>query len=210
VVVTGSVTAPQVLDRFRIELLDGSLPAHPYHAAAEAGMSVRSARSLIGNVETLAAKSASASLVPLVVTVEQGGPAVAGIAVVTTERNIPDELERVLRSHQLLHAAEGDLYEDAIDCTRRDGRARDAHPLVTRGLERVRRQLVAEQHLAPDSCQPRPLDMGDHRARPVSPPQRAVLVARCRRRPENDAGAVSWEVEGRLSSLFDRPDERSV
>jgi hypothetical protein len=113
VVVTGSATS-EVLERLRVELLDGSLPAHPYHEAAETGMSIRSARSLIGKVEAHAAKSASAALVPLAATVEHGGHAVAGIAVVTTERLIPDELERVLRSHQLLHAAEGDLYEEAL------------------------------------------------------------------------------------------------
>jgi len=114
VAVTGSITAPVVLYRIRIELLDGALPAHPYHEAAEAGMSTREARSLIRKVEVFAAKRASASLSALLADMEQDSHQVAGIAVVATDRAIPDELERVLRSHQLLHAAEGDLFEEAL------------------------------------------------------------------------------------------------
>jgi len=54
---------------------------------------------------------------------------------VATDRAIPDELERVLRSHQLLHAAEGDLFEEALRggsvlawTTRCSGRAAYVHP----------------------------------------------------------------------------------
>lgn len=114
VTVTGSLSAPEVLDRARIELLDGALPAHPYHEAAEEGLSTRDARSLIRKVEERAAKRASTALAAIVDTVEHDGTQIAGIAVVATDRAIPSELERVLRSHQLLHAAEGDLFEEAL------------------------------------------------------------------------------------------------
>jgi hypothetical protein len=114
VAIAGSATAPEVLHRVRIELLDGALPAHPYHEAAEGGMSLQDASSLIRKVEVCAAKRASVSLAALIGDVEQGRMQVAGVAVVTTDRAIPDELERVLRSHQLLHAAEGDLFEEAL------------------------------------------------------------------------------------------------
>lgn len=77
-------------------------------------MSLREARSMIRKVEAFAAKRASASLAALIADVEGDSIRVVGIAVVATDRAIPDELERVLRSHQLLHAAEGDLFEEAL------------------------------------------------------------------------------------------------
>jgi hypothetical protein len=103
-----------LLDRVRIELLDGVLSAQPYHEAAEAGLSTAAARAQIQRVERLASKRASAALALIVAALEQGGLRVAGIAVVATDRVIPDELDRVLRSHQLLHSSEGDLFEEAI------------------------------------------------------------------------------------------------
>jgi hypothetical protein len=36
------------------------------------------------------------------------------VGVVGKVRNIPDELERILAAHALLHAAEGALYEEAL------------------------------------------------------------------------------------------------
>jgi hypothetical protein len=77
-------------------------------------MSLKEARSLIRKVDRFASQRALASLAMFVGDVEHGGSQVAGVAVIATDRVIPEELERVLRSHQLLHAAEGDLFEEAL------------------------------------------------------------------------------------------------
>jgi hypothetical protein len=39
---------------------------------------------------------------------------VDGVGVVAKIRSLPADLERILRAHALLHAAEGDLYEEAL------------------------------------------------------------------------------------------------
>ncbi len=114
VVVAGSPVAPRVLDRRRVELLDGSVNAHPFHEAAEAGLAAAEATILITKVEELAATSAAAALATIVTAIELDGYRVAGVAVVATDRAMPRDLDRLLRSHALLHAAEGDLYEEAL------------------------------------------------------------------------------------------------
>ena len=54
VAVGGSAARPVVLDRQRVELVDGSLPRQPYHAVAEDGMS----RDVIERVERMALETA--------------------------------------------------------------------------------------------------------------------------------------------------------
>ena len=102
VTVTGSVRAPRVLDRRRVELLDASLPRQPYHAVAEHG----AARTIIADVEDAARKAAS----DLVRAVDDA----VAVGVVAAERSLPDNLDDILRVHARLHSAEGWLYERAV------------------------------------------------------------------------------------------------
>jgi hypothetical protein len=114
VVVGGPVTAPVVLERRRVELLDGSLPVQPYHAAVESGLGRAETAKLIRKVEELAATRAAAVLAEIASAIGAGGTRVAGVAVLSHDRTLPDDLGRILASHPLLHAAEGDLYEQAL------------------------------------------------------------------------------------------------
>jgi len=115
--VSGTQVNPTVLARARVELLDGSLPRQPYHAIAEEG----APRSIIGKVEA-AARAA-------VVTALQSFEKPDVVAVIAAPRQIPDELDRILASHMLLHSAEGDLYEQAvIDAMTSLGLATEAIP----------------------------------------------------------------------------------
>jgi hypothetical protein len=109
VVAEGSLEAPSVLARRRVELVDGGMPRQPYHAAAEGGLSLTEASRLIGQVERAAQRAAATAARDAA---RRFGATVA--AVVGGGRAIPRELERVLASHPLLHAAEGALYEEAI------------------------------------------------------------------------------------------------
>lgn len=109
VVVRGSAAAPEVLDRRRIELVDESLPRQPYHAVVERGLATPAAAALIASVEQAALEAAVAATRSA-----SRDFAVEAVAVVGRMRNLPNELTRILASHALLHAAEGDLYEQAL------------------------------------------------------------------------------------------------
>ena len=109
VVVREPVALPDVLDRKRVELLDGSLPRQPYHAIVEEGIALDAARDLIARVEEMAIDAAVAAT-----TEARDAHGVEAVGVVGRRRNVPDELERILGSHSLLHAAEGDLYDRAV------------------------------------------------------------------------------------------------
>ena len=102
VAVSGTAAAPVLLDRARIELVDGSLPRQPYHGVAEDGHP----RTVITEVEEAATAAVAAHLRTL--------DRVDLVAVVAAERRLPDSLDRILAAHTLLHAAEGALYEQAV------------------------------------------------------------------------------------------------
>jgi hypothetical protein len=102
-------SSPEVLARRRVELVDGSLPKQPYHSIAERGLSVRAGEALIARVEKMARASAVAATESVL---ETG--AVDAVGVVGRVRRIPDDLEKILASHALLHAAEGELFERAL------------------------------------------------------------------------------------------------
>lgn len=108
VVVAGAASAPVIRFRQRVELLDGSLPRQPYHAAAEGGIPRSEGEQLISRVEGMAVASAEAATNTAM---ERWG--VRSVGIVGGSRNVPSELDRILRSHALLHAAEGELYEEA-------------------------------------------------------------------------------------------------
>jgi hypothetical protein len=107
-VVTGPAASPVVVGRERVTLLDDPLVQEAYHAAV--GRPLDEARASIDAVEERAAASSVTILRGLAV--KYGGP-VAGVGVVGATRRLP-ELPRILGSHALLHAAERDLYEQAV------------------------------------------------------------------------------------------------
>jgi len=109
VAVRGPSAFPQVLVRRRIELVDDSLPRQPYHAIAEEGLSLRAGEALIERVEKMARAAAVASTESV-----RDECGVDAVGVVGRVRAVPDELEKILASHALLHAAEGDLYARAL------------------------------------------------------------------------------------------------
>ena len=109
VLVGGQARAPRILDRREIRLShsEDTLEAEVYHRAAElseakAGPFVREARQDAARRALAALRSLSSSY-PLVA---------AGVLVSVAK--LPSDLAAILRSHPMVHTAEGALYRDAL------------------------------------------------------------------------------------------------
>ncbi|MDQ6613690.1 MAG: hypothetical protein M3083_02745 [Actinomycetota bacterium] len=110
----GSLIDPIVVHRERVVLLDGSLPRQPYHAAVDDRLSADEAAELVSRVERAAGAAATTALDAVAAKLSQSGRRVVAVGVAAGGRRIPSELSMILASHPLLHAAEGDLYEQAL------------------------------------------------------------------------------------------------
>jgi len=104
--------APLVLERRRLLLCDPSLPRQAYHAGEHAGL--EEARGIVTAVEESARTNSRRELESLVRSLRGAGHDVAGIAVAGRPGETLPPLEAILRSHSLLHAAEGQLYREAL------------------------------------------------------------------------------------------------
>jgi hypothetical protein len=131
VIAAGTTHAPVIIERRRVALCDEALPRQPFHAVAEAG----APRAVIEAVRHEAATAATAALASLTIAAATAAPGavVAAVAVLARPRHLPDDLDRVLASHALLHAAEGALYEQAVlDAAQRAAPvAATVHPRLT-------------------------------------------------------------------------------
>jgi hypothetical protein len=93
--------------RRRVELLDNTVPRFMYHAAAE--MPLADAQALIQQAEAIAIEHAQRAIAEAVKKI----PAVAcGVAIGSAK--LPSDLATVLRSHALIHAGEGVLFQKAV------------------------------------------------------------------------------------------------
>jgi hypothetical protein len=108
----GDPSAPQVVARERVELVDEALPRMAYHAALEVDLD--EAAKLIAEVERSAEAFAERSLATMVEQLHRDGHHVVGVAVAASSSPPPAELAKVLASHSFVHAAEGELYRDAL------------------------------------------------------------------------------------------------
>jgi hypothetical protein len=103
---------PLVRDRRRIELCDPALPWQAFHAAS--GLPIEEARQVVARVERSAAEAAERELLGLVQELGGQGHRIRSVAIPVTTSPVPQELSTVLGSHPLLHAAEGQLYREAL------------------------------------------------------------------------------------------------
>ncbi len=108
VALSGTPDAPRVAARCRVELWDDTDP-QAYHQAAE--LDPGAARELIARAEVLSRRKAVDSLQAFF-----GGLDARPFAAVIAGGNarIPADLAAVLRSHPLVHAAEGELFRRAL------------------------------------------------------------------------------------------------
>lgn len=112
VAVTGNGKDLQVLDRRRIELIDPSLIRFAYHAVQDAPL--KQAAKSITEIEASALACATSEIKTLVESLKADGHVVRGVGMAAKTAKLPDALEKILSSHALLHAAEGDLYREAL------------------------------------------------------------------------------------------------
>jgi len=103
-----------VLFRGRIELLppDESVPRFVYHEAAE--MPLARATALVKRAREASQKVARLALTDTLRDLESRGAKAAVCGVLAGSTPVPDDLFRILRSHPLIHAAEGALFLQAI------------------------------------------------------------------------------------------------
>jgi hypothetical protein len=111
----GSVDAPMVLLRTRIELADPAMPGsiQPYHAAAAlekvaAGRLIRRCRASTNAMARRAVRTVMAELQ------KKGHIPVACGNLLASGRS-PASLAAALASHLMLHTAEGELFRDSLD-----------------------------------------------------------------------------------------------
>lgn len=83
-----------------------------YHAASTMGL--EEAAELVRRAEGIARELATAGAGGMVAELRAAGREVVAAAVPVGGSRIPDDLRRVLGSHTLLHAAEGELFRQAL------------------------------------------------------------------------------------------------
>lgn len=112
VVATGSAESGKVVARRRLELIEPGIPRQPYHAAQP--LSSGSAESLVGRALASVARATRERLAAALDAARADGLEVrcAGL-LLGSGRPLPS-LDKILQSHALIHAAEGELYRDAL------------------------------------------------------------------------------------------------
>jgi len=118
VAVSRSPTSLTVLDRRRVGMLP--VPAtprqdaypHVFHAARE--LSLEEAERFVRIAEQQARSKAREALGAAVDGLQAAGHHVHGSAIITAREGPPRPLEEILRSHTLVHAAEGALFRSVI------------------------------------------------------------------------------------------------
>lgn len=138
VALKGPVESPTVLLRRRIELAR-KLPRQPFHAAE--GRPFKEAEALIHRSTDEARTLASRALGQAVAELSGGGEASSGCGLLLAAGRPLPALAQILASHALIHAAEGELYRDALrDASREYGlrlievKERDLLELAPRAL----------------------------------------------------------------------------
>jgi hypothetical protein len=110
VAVAGPAEAPAVTLRRRVELVDDTIPAHVFHAAQEA----RDPRLFLKQAERCARTAGRRAVREAVRELERAGHRVVGMGLGVGTGAVPDDLEAILTSHTLVHAAEGEFYRRVL------------------------------------------------------------------------------------------------
>jgi hypothetical protein len=112
VALAGDVSAPAVVARRRLELSDPAVPWQPYQAASQ--LRPDAAMDLVREAERVAGEVTAAALGALLAELHAAGHEVVGAVVPSGRSALPDTVPRTLASHPLMHAAEGELFRDAL------------------------------------------------------------------------------------------------
>jgi hypothetical protein len=111
----GPAASPTVLHRARVEMIAGraaDAPPFVYHAAAK--LSLPAAERLVRASEAEARARATEAIAAAVRALDERGFVVVVSGVIGGNRELASPLAAILRAHSLIHAAEGELYRQAI------------------------------------------------------------------------------------------------
>jgi hypothetical protein len=112
---TSESPLPIVVNRRRIEMIGGSDPEGPrfvYHAAAK--LKPDAAERSVREAEMVALERAKEELGTALRELRREGYQVVASGMVGVNRSLSSSLEAILRAHSLIHAAEGELFRQAI------------------------------------------------------------------------------------------------
>jgi hypothetical protein len=164
VVVTGSPGAPAVLERRRIQIADprinGSL--QPYHAAKE--MQLPEAEAFLDRCGAATRRMAETAVREAIAQSAGKGYTFAGACVLLGSGRPATDLAATLRSHPMIHTAEGDFFRNALKA------ACESCGLPVLGVkekELLQKAAVALS-IAPDHLQLRAAELG----KSIGPPWR--------------------------------------
>jgi hypothetical protein len=170
----GSPRSPEVIDRRRIALIEAGSPGgvQPYHVART--MDLPKAEKFIKGVIVAVDRSAFIAVRAFSEAISGTGQAIACCGIVLASGRALPSLEATLRSHAMVHSAEGELYRAAI--------AKAAKTLSWRCLrvpERDLYKLAAKQLRIPEpKLKLRITEMGRAMGSPWSADEKcATLVA---------------------------------
>ena len=111
----GTARTPAILERVRVELLDSSDPSKPrfvYHAARE--IALDAAARLVREVTEIARARAKAALQSVVAHLKERNYDVVASGIIVANRPISADLGAIVKSHPLIHSAEGALFRGAM------------------------------------------------------------------------------------------------
>jgi hypothetical protein len=112
VALAGAPAAPVVLDRRRLDLTDPEVPRQAFHAAA--GLDPGAAEALVERATRTAEALTERAVGGLVGELRSAGHQVVGAGVALGGGRRLGTLARILASHAAMHAAEGELYREAL------------------------------------------------------------------------------------------------
>ncbi len=114
VAVGGSVAAPTVIQRRRIELADRGISGsvQPYHAARAMGL--EEAEPFLKRCGDRARTVAREAVQDAVGELQQQGYDVAGSCILQGSGRTTTELAKILASHPMMHTAEGEFFREAL------------------------------------------------------------------------------------------------
>ncbi|MCU1272838.1 MAG: hypothetical protein JWO48_269 [Bryobacterales bacterium] len=107
-----SAGAVTVVTRRRIELIDRDIPAQPFHAAE--GLPLKQAEAIIRRSTDCARRLAQAALRSAISDLQTQGYAVVACGLLRSAARPLPALEEILKSHALIHTAEGELFREAL------------------------------------------------------------------------------------------------
>lgn len=115
VAAAGPASSPAILRRERVEMIAGHDPGAPpfvYHAAAK--LAPAAAARLVRDAQAQARQGARAALATAIAELRQAGCDVVACGIIVGNRAVPSQLAAILAAHPLMHAAEGELFRQAI------------------------------------------------------------------------------------------------